>query len=342
MSLRTALPHAARMSRAVTLLAAAAALAACGGGGGPGGGAPAVSPPHIPATPRPAPAGTSPRMPLDQYNTVPDSSAVTAAENLLTERCMRQKGFTYSPGAATSPLAPILSAAGVPATPGTGGTIPQAAAPYGIDSGAQAAKYGYHDATVLEVKNYLRSHPSARAQSPLAQHPAAYWIALNGQLPGSRTGQGGPYGGGCSGRAAQQVGQYQKNQAVLELPGQLEAQAQSDTERDTRVIRAESAWSACMAARGLHYPTPMAAATARWPLVVSADGTLVPSPREIATAEADVACKTRTNLPGIWLAVQAGYERELIAANQVALTASLRDSQAEARRAEHILAAAHG
>jgi hypothetical protein len=63
-----------------------------------------------------------------------------------------------------------------------------------------------------------------------------------------------------------------------------------------------------------------------------------PSQAEIATAEADVACKAKTGLPGVWLAVQAGYERELIAANQTALQALMRWQNERVLRAERVIA----
>jgi hypothetical protein len=313
---------------------AAVALTGCGTSAHHGT-AVAVQPPAIPARPAAPAPGSTPPMPLDPYNAVPDASAITQAENLLTERCMQQKGFTWTPGPPGGPLAALLGT-----TPsGASSESAPLAEPYGIDSAAQAAQFGYHSPTRLQLRNYEQSHPGAQSQlQPLAQHPAAYWIALDGEVPGSRNSNVGPYGGGCSGQAAERVGQYARNQADLQLPGQLEAQAASDTGRDSRVIRVEQAWSSCMARKGFSYATPMAPAQADWPLVPGAGGALEPSPREIATAEADVACKGTTDLPGIWLAVQAGYERQLIAANQAALTASLRDSQAAGRRAEQIVA----
>jgi hypothetical protein len=85
-----------------------------------------------------------------------------------------------------------------------------------------------------------------------------------------------------------------------------------------------------MAAKGFHYPTPSAAANARWPIL--------PSRTEIVTARTDVACKQQGDLPGIWLAVQAGYENELIAAHRTGLRALSRLHAAAMRRAKQILA----
>jgi hypothetical protein len=66
-----------------------------------------------------------------------------------------------------------------------------------------------------------------------------------------------------------------------------------------------------MAARGFNYPNTVAAAAAHWPRV--------PTRTEIVTALADVTCKQQVNLPGIWLAAQAGYENELIEEHRAAL-----------------------
>jgi hypothetical protein len=74
---------------------------------------------------------------------------------------------------------------------------------------------------------------------------------------------------------------------------------------DPRVKKVFSAWSACMDSRGFRMSTPLDE--------VPTANAAAPSRREIAQARADVACKARTNLVGVWFAVESAYQRALIA-----------------------------
>jgi hypothetical protein len=109
----------------------------------------------------------------------------------------------------------------------------------------------------------------------------------------------------------------------------LAGEAVTATEGDRRVVAALSAWSDCMRTAGYRYATPWAAAEQVWAESVT--------PVEIATATADVRCKTATDLPGLWLAVQRGYELQLVDRNQPALDAVKRGIEANVRHANEVL-----
>lgn len=85
-----------------------------------------------------------------------------------------------------------------------------------------------------------------------------------------------------------------------------------------------------MAESGYSYKSPAEPRKQKWPTP--------PSPAELATATADVNCKARTNLAGIWLAVQTGYQQTLLEQNAPALK-QLQDAwQAVLKNAEQIVA----
>jgi hypothetical protein len=99
---------------------------------------------------------------------------------------------------------------------------------------------------------------------------------------------------------------------------------------DPRVIRGFKAWSACMRQAGYSYPTPLTAAgDQRWAGAISQ--------AEIQTAVADVRCKQRTDLIGIWFSVESGYENASIQANIQQLTRIRNQWAAASRKAAQIL-----
>jgi hypothetical protein len=114
---------------------------------------------------------------------------------------------------------------------------------------------------------------------------------------------------------------------VPALPDELLAQRLSldsygRSRQDPQVQAVTRQWSRCMAARGYAYPGPLdPPADRRFRGPVSAT--------EIATAAADIACKRRTNLLGVWSAVETAYQLPQIAANRTALEQVRRTNQTE-------------
>ncbi|MFE3107024.1 hypothetical protein ACFXKJ_13625 [Kitasatospora indigofera] len=103
---------------------------------------------------------------------------------------------------------------------------------------------------------------------------------------------------------------------------------------DPRVEEVFRAWSGCMKERGYAYPTPAdALKDARW---AAADR---PSAEEIATATADVECKARTNVVGVWFTVESAYQTELIRRHQAELAAVKAGNDAMTALARSVLAA---
>lgn len=80
------------------------------------------------------------------------------------------------------------------------------------------------------------------------------------------------------------------------------------SQRTPPVVEAFSAWSACMADRGLDYPTPTeASADERW-----TQGEGDPSTEEIEVATADVACKEDASVVEVWGEAEAATQEGLI------------------------------
>lgn len=57
------------------------------------------------------------------------------------------------------------------------------------------------------------------------------------------------------------------------------------------------------------------------------------TPTEVAVAVADVTCKEKTNVVGVWYAVDAAYQKAFIAANKAALERARKDKATHLRLA---------
>lgn len=95
------------------------------------------------------------------------------------------------------------------------------------------------------------------------------------------------------------------------LAQRLSAESYGRSRADTRVRSVISAWSRCMRTSGYSYDDPLQPGGDPR---LSGGGAAA-----VATATADIACKQKTNLVGVWFSVEAGYQRREIAANRPAL-----------------------
>jgi len=110
----------------------------------------------------------------------------------------------------------------------------------------------------------------------------------------------------------------------------------TDVMADPDVKKATRAWSACMASDGYNYPDPNTAfhdqirVDIRPNTSIAAnapyDGlTSAQYEAQLAAAESDAACTTSTDLAGIYFAVQADYEQQIVDANQQKLNTDVQD-----------------
>jgi hypothetical protein len=103
--------------------------------------------------------------------------------------------------------------------------------------------------------------------------------------------------------------------------------------QDPDVTNATKAWSACMARNGYAVSNPYKLAENGPPRSrprSNPGSGLTPTENEaqIAEAVADAGCTKTTDLAGIYFAVQASYEQQLVTANQQALGAAVRQYKA--------------
>jgi hypothetical protein len=110
----------------------------------------------------------------------------------------------------------------------------------------------------------------------------------------------------------------------------------NDVLKDAAVKTATSAWSACMAKNGYSGHQPQAVYFQERQAIygnshqinLNAPVSAAANQAQIATATADANCTQSTDLAGIYFAVQASYEQQLVNANQQALTAAVRQYKA--------------
>jgi hypothetical protein len=106
---------------------------------------------------------------------------------------------------------------------------------------------------------------------------------------------------------------------------------QNDVARDPAVKNATRAWSACMAKNGYTAGQPQSVFFQELQAMSGGHGGISPSTpvsasvnqAQIATAVADAGCTQSSDLAGIYFAVQASYEQQLVTANQQALTSAV-------------------
>jgi hypothetical protein len=176
--------------------------------------------------------------------------------------------------------------------------------PYGWIDGAKARKYGFHSSPADGASLHQASVRLSGAQNRALR--------------------------ACSASAGSTL-QAGRMIDPASLVNQMAAQAWSLAAGDARVRTATARWSSCMRAHGFRYSAPPTAdqwlATSR-----------MVSRAEIATASADAACTASTDLAGIFFAVDAGYQRELIGRETAKLAAIGAELRAETARAAAVLA----
>jgi hypothetical protein len=177
--------------------------------------------------------------------------------------------------------------------------------------------------------------------------------AQDGFGPGPGTGLSAPSDLSVAAQAALNkcgtiVGNFTGDQGNSALAG-IQALGQtirSEEFKDPSIGQATKAWAACMAADGYHFGTPnellksvMNVIRGASVTTQTAAGTITgPSltagqkAAQIAQAEADAACTQSTDLAGIYFAVQASYEQQIVDANQPQLTKAVQQYRAAYRK----------
>jgi hypothetical protein len=114
--------------------------------------------------------------------------------------------------------------------------------------------------------------------------------------------------------------------------GTLGSDVATDVLQDPAVKAATGAWSACMAKNGYSFDQPQAAASQEQQAIYGGNGSNINTAApvsasvqraQLAAAVADAGCTQSSDLAGIYFAVQASYEQQLVTANQQALSAAV-------------------
>lgn len=255
------------------------------------------------------------KFPVAAYEVTSDQQyQVKKAQNRLIEQCMNRFGFEYARPAPTPPSRNDSSSR-----------------VFGLASAKDAAQFGYASPrratdpapakrqpapplsrtgqTVLngvdlvaEAEAKEQGKAAAPTDEPKSQAEAekapGTGIMVNGkEVPV----------GGCGRESALKL--FAPNPGAVDIlfVFNLGGEAESRALEDSRVRKATTKWSQCMADSGF---------TTSSPDNVQSDLGLVQgklsSPEAITIAKADVACKTRVNYIGIRYAVQSAYEKALV------------------------------
>jgi hypothetical protein len=232
--------------------------------------------------------------PLDQYQMTEELLDLAArATDLLVTDCMARFGLDWQP---QSPAGNIGA--------------PDRARRYGLLDLDMASELGYHPPdTDSGDQSTTGEQGAAEENRQITPEQDLVWIGN-----GASTYNGLPVPeGGCAGEAQRRLEEDAPVPPEFFVI-QLEQQAGQRTDIDSRVQDGWSEWSNCMHQKGLDYGDPWKANDdPRWQ-------TDVVTELEIATAVADVQCKHEVNLAGIWYAVEAAYQEQLIEEHSQQLT----------------------
>lgn len=222
------------------------------------------------------------------YITSEQQDVIDSALDVLQGACMTAAGFVYQPEYSqpdsTSPVDLSLWS-------GDWGPLdPVSAAQHGY----QAPWWSEDKLQNIEV-------------TPETDADRAYINALDGSA------SDGPFGGGCSLKAEQQLGMADSAWlAAWNAVDDIRQQADADALNDSQVTGAVRSWSTCMAQQGFTYQTPQAAMSA-WQQTATIQST--PSQAELTTAVADAQCKVTVNLMSTISQATIEYEQNAVTNN---------------------------
>jgi hypothetical protein len=223
-----------------------------------------------------------------------DGLAPSESQFTLVGQCMNAAGY---PG--------VTASDGIVRGSFGGGGMNLAFAPpyggWGYLGTADAQQYGFQITPSTGLTTLGGTPPGSRPSVPAAEQTAA---------------------GKCS--TIEQDFTYAIQKGALADINTLTNDISVDVAHDPAVKNATRAWSACMAKNGYNFDQPVAFAGS------PGSATVTTTRAQIATAVTDADCTQSSDLAGIYFAVQASYEKQLVTANQQAL-----DSAASAYRAAY-------
>ncbi|MGW9557566.1 hypothetical protein ACWGSK_24000 [Nocardiopsis sp. NPDC055551] len=238
-------------------------------------------------------------LPFDEYTLSPfQMRTLDYAEDLLVRECMRGHGMDWQ-------VLPV---------PEEEGTDPAHRRRYGVIETEVAQQYGYGAPPGAADEALVEETREDRLTLLATEHRAAH---------------GGEGETGCLEEAAGDITAGVPDMDYDLLNSYIHASFET-SQSAPPVVEVFSAWSACMADRGLDYPTPAeASADERW-----TQGEGDPSREEKEVATADVACKEDASVVEVWREAEAATQEGLIEEHpqDFALFAQVRDVQLQTAR----------
>lgn len=194
-----------------------------------------------------------------------------------------------------------LAGLGAPYTPRAQGSadIETNERRYGLADAELAKQHGYH---VPDM------------EKPAEDYPASILPLVRGEVT---THNGVPVPeGGCAGEAQRELHEVELQKA-LDLPQRLNMDSYLKSQKAPAVVKASEAWSKCMQGSGHTYPDPLAAINDK------EFSAATPGAHEKEVALADVLCKQKVNLIGVWSGAENEYQQFLIESNSGVLAEPL-------------------
>jgi hypothetical protein len=195
-----------------------------------------------------------------------------------------------------------------------------AAAPRGLAFGGPYSQWGYIGTALAAQDGFLAPVPDP---------------AQGGAPPGAPSMPAGAQA--AEGKCYNIVSDFSNAQwgTSLAVIGTLNNDIGTDVVQDPELTKTQQAWSACMTRNGYdsvqpntiwqQYPNSVHGGP---PPGSSSGLSAAQNHAQIAAAVTDADCTLSTDLGGIYFAIQASYERQLVTANQQALNAAVREFKA--------------
>ncbi|SHN22550.1 hypothetical protein [Actinacidiphila paucisporea] len=248
-------------------------------------------------------------LPIEAYLVPPENyTQMLRADAELVRQCMARYGFEYTPPDFSGPESSLSPT--------------NMSRRYGVADLSSVGTYGYHKPQTKTTRKPAASRPMSESAR----------LVFLGDSPGSGfehksqvyQGRNVPKGG-CSGEAQRKLGAGLNERLAEDIN---DASYQQSLANPT-VLASFTKWSACMKQSGYSLSTPAQAPGFTLPEA--------PTAAEIQQAKADVTCKTRTNIVGVWFTVESAIQQGLIARNEEALTDLKVAEQSTLKKAGQVL-----
>jgi hypothetical protein len=321
--------HDSPTRRLLRIAAALAVGALTAAGCGTGHGADTAVRPAAFATLHGGPSHDQIALPVDAYSlTVPERDRLDHARSVLAGACMRTFGYRYD-AAGDKAVSDRTARNNL-----TDFGLYENKRRYGVTDVALATRYGYHLVSAASgsavPQDVADDHGLGKENA--AEQEVRYGTDARGKRA-LRTASGRPIPvNGCL-SAGDATFTVHGTMGDADAVRALAAASFEQSQKDPAVVTARQAWSGCLAAKGYTFADPVGnpGFDVSTPTV---------SPAESAMAAADAACKLRSHLTDVWLASEAAYQRQQIAAHPADFRAAKADHDVTMQRVDQVLATA--